>query len=73
MVSSTDPAFDLTLSAASSSDYTLTVMTVVAVALVPLVLLYQGWTYWVFRHRVGPEDFGDVKTPVDLLARRSGG
>jgi len=71
MVSSTDPAFNLTLTAASSSDYTLTVMTVVAVVLVPLVLLYQGWTYWVFRHRVGAEDFGDVRTPLDLLDRHA--
>ncbi len=70
MVSSTDSANDLTLSAASSSDYTLTVMTVVAVLLVPFVLLYQGWTYWVFRHRIGPEDFGEVRTPLDLIDRK---
>jgi cytochrome d ubiquinol oxidase subunit II len=69
MVSSTDPAFDLTLADASSSDYTLTVMTVVAVALVPVVLLYQGWTYWVFRHRLGADDFGEARTPLDLLDR----
>lgn len=70
MISSISSAFDMTLNASSSSEYTLTVMTVVAVLLVPLVLLYQGWTYWVFRHRVGPEDFGDVKTPLDLLDRK---
>jgi len=69
MVSSTDEAFNLTLNAASSSDYTLTVMTVVAVALVPFVLLYQGWTYWVFRHRLGADDFGEVRSPIDLLER----
>ena len=67
MVSSTSSAFDLSLKAASSSHYTLTVMTVVAVLLVPLVLAYQAWTYWVFRRRIGPEDFGDVRTPLDLL------
>jgi cytochrome d ubiquinol oxidase subunit II len=38
---------------ASSTDYTLTIMTVVGVIFLPLVLLYQGWTYWVFRKRVG--------------------
>jgi cytochrome d ubiquinol oxidase subunit II len=70
MVSSTDSAFDLSLAAASSSNYTLSVMTVVAVALVPVVLLYQGWSYWVFRHRVGAEDFGEVRTPLDLVDRR---
>ncbi len=74
MVSSTSDAFNLTLSQASSSHYTLVVMTVVAVALVPLVLLYQAWTYWVFRHRLSAEDFGEVRTPLDLVAdRRAGG
>ncbi|MCO5316699.1 MAG: cytochrome d ubiquinol oxidase subunit II [Solirubrobacterales bacterium] len=70
MVSSIDTAQNLTLSAASSSNYTLTVMTVVAVLLVPVVLLYQAWTYWVFRQRVGAEDFDGVKTPLDLLDKK---
>jgi cytochrome d ubiquinol oxidase subunit II len=67
MVSSTSAAFDLTLNAAASSDYTLTVMTVVAVLLVPFVLVYQAWTYWVFRKRISAEDFGDAPTPLDAL------
>lgn len=50
--STTDPAFSLTIENAASSEYTLTVMTWVAVFMVPLVLLYQGWTYWVFRKRI---------------------
>ncbi len=50
--SSTDAAFSLTIDNASSSQYTLTVMTWVAVFMIPLVLLYQGWTYWVFRNRI---------------------
>jgi cytochrome d ubiquinol oxidase subunit II len=52
MPSSTDPAYSLTVDNASSTDYTLTIMTVVAVVFTPLVLVYQGWTYWVFRKRV---------------------
>ena len=52
MPSSVSSAFDLTITNASSTDYTLKVMTVVAVIMTPLVLLYQGWTYWVFRKRV---------------------
>jgi cytochrome bd ubiquinol oxidase subunit II len=52
MPSSTDPAFSLTIVNASSTTYTLTIMTVVAVVFTPLVFLYQGWTYWVFRKRV---------------------
>jgi cytochrome bd ubiquinol oxidase subunit II len=52
MPSSTDAAYSLTVTNASSTDLTLTIMTVVAVLFTPLVLLYQGWTYWVFRRRV---------------------
>jgi len=52
MPSSLGKAFDLTIHNASSTDYTLKTMTVVAVIMTPLVLLYQGWTYWVFRKRV---------------------
>jgi cytochrome d ubiquinol oxidase subunit II len=50
--STLDPAFSLTIYNASSSQYTLSVMTVVALTLVPIVLLYQGWTYYVFRKRL---------------------
>ncbi|WP_150237417.1 cytochrome d ubiquinol oxidase subunit II [Nocardiopsis quinghaiensis] len=53
--SATDPAFSLTVSNASSAEYTLTVMSWVAVVFLPLVLLYQGWSYWVFRRRVTGE------------------
>lgn len=70
MISSLSPDFDMTLNASSSSDYTLTVMTIVAALLVPVVLIYQAWTYWVFRHRVSAEGFGDVKTPLDLIDKK---
>jgi cytochrome d ubiquinol oxidase subunit II len=50
--SSTDPAFSLNTTNAASTHYTLTVMTWVAVALTPVVMLYQGYTYWVFRRRI---------------------
>jgi cytochrome d ubiquinol oxidase subunit II len=53
MPSSIDAAYDLTVMNASSQPYTLTVMTVVAAVMTPIVLLYQGWTYWVFRKRLG--------------------
>ena len=42
----------LTIENASSSEYTLRVMLWVALIMTPLVLGYQGWTYWVFRKRV---------------------
>ncbi len=50
--STTDPAFSLTTTNAASTSYTLGIMTGVALVFTPLVLLYQGWTYWVFRRRV---------------------
>jgi cytochrome bd ubiquinol oxidase subunit II len=52
MVSSLDQAWSLTIYNASSSRYTLTVMSVVALCFVPAILAYQGWTYWTFRKRV---------------------
>ena len=52
MPSSLGAQFDLTIRNASSTAYTLKVMTVVALVMTPLVLIYQGWTYWVFRKRV---------------------
>jgi len=45
--------FSLTAHVASSSHYTLTVMTIVALIFTPIVLAYQAWSYWVFRARVG--------------------
>jgi cytochrome bd ubiquinol oxidase subunit II len=71
--STTNPAFGLSLAAASSSHYTQTVMTVVAVVFVPIVLLYQGWTYWVFRHRLGRDDFEGTPTPLAVLEHARAG
>jgi cytochrome d ubiquinol oxidase subunit II len=66
-----DPEFSnsLTIQNASSAHYTLTVMTIAAAVLVPLVLLYQAWTYHVFRARLGGEEVG---TPVELVSRSGG-
>lgn len=52
MISSSNPEWSLTIYNASSSPYTLQVMTIVALIFVPIVLIYQGWSYWVFRHRI---------------------
>ena len=56
MPSSIDPAYNLTTTNASSTEYTLTIMTWVAVVFTPIVLMYQGWTYWVFRKRIGVQN-----------------
>ena len=57
--STTDPAFDLTIANASSTHYTLTVMSWAAIALVPVVVAYQAWTYWVFRQRISSHHIPD--------------
>ncbi|MGV9875768.1 cytochrome d ubiquinol oxidase subunit II [Streptomyces cellulosae] len=59
MPSTLDPAWSLTVTNASSSPYTLKIMTWLAVLATPLVLLYQGWTYWVFRKRIGTQHIAD--------------
>ena len=55
MVSNPQFANSLTVENASSAHYTLVVMTVIALVVLPVVLLYQGWTYHVFRHRLKGE------------------
>jgi len=52
MVSSTNAAYNLTVSNSASGGYALKVMTIVAVIFLPIVLLYQGWSFYVFRGRV---------------------
>jgi len=54
MPSTLDPAATLTIHNASSTEYTLRLMTWVAVVFTPIVLVYQAWTYWVFRKRLSP-------------------
>jgi cytochrome d ubiquinol oxidase subunit II len=61
--SSTNPAFSLTTTNASSTPYTLTIMSWVALAFTPIVLAYQAWTFWVFRRRISPSD---IPAPTGL-------
>jgi cytochrome d ubiquinol oxidase subunit II len=57
MVSSTSPAYNLTVHNTASGAYSLKVMTVVVILFLPFVLAYQTWTYYVFRRRVRRQDF----------------
>ncbi|MFE0550269.1 cytochrome d ubiquinol oxidase subunit II [Streptomyces pilosus] len=59
MPSTLDPAWSLTVTNASSSPYTLKIMTWLAVIATPMVMAYQGWTYWVFRKRIGTQHIAD--------------
>ena len=61
--STLDPANTLTIENTASSPYTLTVMTWVAAFGTPAVLVYQGWTYWVFRKRIGTRHIPPVHVP----------
>ena len=70
MVSSPDFPNSLTVSNAASSHYALATITVVALILTPIVLLYQGWTYYVFRARLTGQE---VEPPITLAAQRTGG
>lgn len=64
MPSSTNDAYTLTIHNASSTNYTLRVMSVVALAATPVVLVYQGWTYWIFRKRISAKDIPKAHTPL---------
>lgn len=55
MISTINPDFSLTIYNASSSEYTLRVMSIIALIFVPVVLIYQGWSYWIFRKRISAQ------------------
>lgn len=56
MISSISDAYSLTVYNASSGDYTLKLMTITAVILLPIVLGYTAWSYYVFRKRLSTDD-----------------
>jgi cytochrome bd ubiquinol oxidase subunit II len=60
MPSSLNGDWSLTVTNASSSPYTLKIMTWCAAVATPIVLLYQGWTYWVFRKRIGTQHIAEA-------------
>jgi cytochrome d ubiquinol oxidase subunit II len=77
IVSSTNPAYSLTISNTASGSYSLKLMTIVVVIFLPVVLLYQAWTYYVFRQRISPGDFqmprlASHRTPGDGAAPPAG-
>jgi cytochrome d ubiquinol oxidase subunit II len=56
MVSSLNPAWSLTIYNAAANPYSLKVMTICALTLLPFVLAYQAWTFWIFRKRLSIHD-----------------
>jgi cytochrome d ubiquinol oxidase subunit II len=69
--STIDPAFSLTISNASSSDYTLGLMSIVACVGLPLVIAYQAWTYWVFRRRVSASHIPEAHSFLPAVAAKA--
>lgn len=65
--STVDPAFDLTIATASSTPYTLKLMSIVAAFGVPLVLAYQAWSYWVFRKRLREEHIPETHRVSSII------
>jgi cytochrome d ubiquinol oxidase subunit II len=65
--STLNPQWSVTISNASSTPYTLKIMTWAAMVFVPLTMVYQGWTYWVFRQRIS----ADRIPPAAGLVRRA--
>jgi cytochrome d ubiquinol oxidase subunit II len=64
MVSSTSAAYNLTVNNTASPPYSLKAMTIVVVVFLPLVLLYQAWTYYVFRRRISRAEFTAERPPA---------
>jgi cytochrome d ubiquinol oxidase subunit II len=64
MVSSTSAAYNLTVHNTASPPYALKAMTIVVVVFLPLVLLYQAWTYYVFRRRISRSEFTAERPPA---------
>src|SRR5699024_8264165 len=66
LLSTIDEAYNLTVTTASSSDYTLTIMAIVTAIFLPIVLAYSIWSYWTFRQRLGEQHIPEaaVVTPV---------
>ena len=64
MPSTLNDAWSLTVDNASSTTYTLKIMTIVALVFTPIVLLYQSWTYWVFRKRIGTHHIPAASAPA---------
>lgn len=67
--STLDEAYNLTIANASSSEYTLSVMSWVGLFGIPILLVYQSWTYWVFRKRLRVESIPDAHDATELATR----
>lgn len=68
MPSTLHPDWSLTAEGAASNPYTLKIMTWCAGIATPVVVLYQSWTYWVFRKRIGTQHIAEPAHPSSPVA-----
>ena len=73
MVSSSNFGNSLDVAGAASQHYTLAVIAVVALIVTPIVMLYQGWSYYVFRSRVTGEEVNPLEGLTHPPSRSSAG
>ncbi|HYQ37193.1 MAG TPA: cytochrome d ubiquinol oxidase subunit II, partial [Mycobacterium sp.] len=66
--STLNPQWSVTIYNASSTPYTLKIMTWVTAIMAPLTMVYQAWSYWVFRQRISAER---IPAPIGLSRRPS--
>jgi cytochrome d ubiquinol oxidase subunit II len=55
LISSIDPMYNLTIMNSASGEYTLKIMSIIALIFLPIVIGYQGWSYWIFRKRISSD------------------
>ncbi|MDX9849860.1 MAG: cytochrome d ubiquinol oxidase subunit II [Anaerolineaceae bacterium] len=55
LISSIDPMYNLTIMNSASGEYTLKIMSIIALIFLPIVIGYQGWSYWIFRRRISSD------------------
>ena len=72
MISSTNAAYDLTIKNSASPSYSLKVMTVVAIVILPIVLIYQAWGYHIFRKRLSVPPVSGQEGPEAAASARGG-
>ncbi|MFW0109572.1 cytochrome d ubiquinol oxidase subunit II [Rothia sp. P13129] len=70
--STLDPAYSLNIANASSSPYTLTIMTWLACLMLPFIILYQAWGYYMFRKRMTVEHIPDAHDATELATMSKG-
>jgi cytochrome d ubiquinol oxidase subunit II len=71
MPSTISSAYSLTTTNASATHYSLHVMTIVAIIFAPIVVVYEGWSYWIFRRRISTHHIPGAVVASDPLSQQT--